>query len=176
MIDSENSLDDIVARLSARVADARATIDLLREHRREVAENAKQFENPQAVQEYIDVFLDLFDRAVAECERTAGELPRGVTRTHVDALRQLASNSAAEQRRCLIFRDKWINKPLPYEQVRPVLNQISVTTRDQLTAFRDLNHLAEQLGALWKQPLAEEDRKAFDRRALFTRLFKPPGE
>jgi hypothetical protein len=55
------------------------------------------------------------------------------------------------------------------------LNEISVTTRDQLTAFRDLNNVAANLEEFLKPPTppATEDKKAFDRRALFTRLFKP---
>ena len=68
---------------------------------------------------------------------------QGVRDAHTSTrLRQIASNSAAEQRRCLMFRDKWINKPLPHERMRPLLNDISVTTRDQLTAFRDLTNAA----------------------------------
>jgi len=173
MIESENSVDDIVARLSARIADARGTGDTLRELRVEVAGNSKQFENPQAVLEYMDFFSGFVERVVEECGRIVGELPGTISRAHIDLLRQLASNSSAEQRRCLTFRDKWINKPLPYEQVRPLLNDISVTTRDQLTAFRDLNHVADQLEALLAPAVPAEDRKAFDRRALFTRLFKP---
>lgn len=178
MIESDHSVDDVVARLSARTSDARATLDTLREQRRDVGENAKQLENPQAALTYLDFFIELVERAVAECDRIAGELPGGVNRGQIDQLRQLASNSAAEQRRCLTFRDKWINKPLPYEQQRALLNEISVTTRDQLTALRDLNNVADQLEALLAPapPPAPEDRKAFDRRALFTRLFKPPGE
>ena len=58
--------------------------------------------------------------------------------------------------------------------MRPLLNDISVTTRDQLTAFRDLNTVASRLEELLTpQPPSPEDRKGFDRRALFTRLFKP---
>ncbi len=58
--------------------------------------------------------------------------------------------------------------------MRPLLNEISVTTRDQLTAFRDLNDVAAKLEQQIKpsgSPPSEEEKRSFDRRALFTRLF-----
>ena len=72
---------------------------------------------PDAALEYIDFFTDVFSRAAADLERVVAEVPQGVQRAHVDMLRQIASNAAAEQRRCLLFRDKWISRPLPYEQI-----------------------------------------------------------
>lgn len=157
-----------------RRADAVTTLEQLQGYRQQVERDTASLENPRAVLEYIDFFVDMVGRAVAECERVAAHLPHGVLREHIDALRQMASNSAAEQRRCLTFRDKWINKPLPEERMRPLLNDISVTTRDQLTAFRDLNDAASRLEELLKPlPSPPDDKKGFDRRALFTRLFKP---
>jgi hypothetical protein len=164
-----------IEHVALRRSDALATLELLHGYRQQVNENASALENPNAVIEYLDFFSDLVNRAAEECQRMAAELSEGVTRAHVDALRQLASNSAAEQRRCLTFRDKWINKPLRDERMRPLLNEISVTTRDQLTAFRDLNEVAARLEELMKPASAPapENKKGFDRRALFTRLFKP---
>jgi hypothetical protein len=164
-----------IEHVAQRRSDALATLELLHSYRQQVDEDASALENPTAVVEYIDFFSDLVNRAAEECQRMAAELSEGVTGAHVEALRQLASNSAAEQRRCLTFRDKWINKPLRDERMRPLLNEISVTTRDQLTAFRDLNEVATRLEELIKPASAPapEDKKSFDRRALFTRLFKP---
>jgi hypothetical protein len=58
--------------------------------------------------------------------------------------------------------------------MRPLLNEISVTTRDQLTAFRDLTGIAakleEQMQAATTPPPPEDGRN-FDRRALFTKFF-----
>jgi hypothetical protein len=164
-----------IEHLGQRRADALATLELLRGYREQIETSNWILENPTAVLEYIDFFVDMVSRSAAECERIAAELPQGIFGAHPDALRQIASNSAAEQRRCLMFRDKWINKPLPDERMRPLLNEISVTTRDQLTAFRDLNNVAAQLEEFLKPatPPTAEDKRAFDRRALFTRLFKP---
>lgn len=166
------SITDVVEQLGARRADAVTTLEMLDGYRQQIDAEQAQLENPQAVREYLDFFVVFVGQAVALCERIEGELPAGVTRQQIDDLRQTASNAAAEQRRCLIFRDKCINKPLPYERLRPLLNEISVTTRDQLTAFRDLSRAAERLQALLPSDPEPEPDRTFDRRKLFTRFFK----
>lgn len=146
-------------------------VDLLHAHRAQVDARYKLFENPNAVYEYIDGFIDLFSRYSAELAEIDAALAQGVSPEHAAALRQMASNAAVEQRRCLSFRDKCINRPLPYEEVRPLLNQISMDTRDQLLDFRDLNLAADRLDALHgadDEPPGKE--RGFDRRALFTRF------
>jgi hypothetical protein len=123
--------------------------DLLRSARLVVEANSKQLENPKAVLEYIDFFLELFGRNVADLDRVVAAPSQPA---HVEILRQIANNAAAEQRRCLIFRDKWINKPLPYEQMRPLLNQISTDSRDQLTEYKQLLTAADRFEALGGPP------------------------
>lgn len=164
-------LDDILEHLRRTRSESLETIDLLKASRLKVEEQASQLESPKAVLEYIDAFTKMFDDTAAELERVLEELPDGVKREHLDALRQIASNGAAEQRRCLIFRDKWINRPLPYEQVRGLLNQISVDSRDQLTGYRSLNHAVERLQKLAGPEPKPADSDKLDRRALFTRWF-----
>ena len=164
----------MIEQLGLRRNDAVTTLEQLESYRQQVEIRRAQLENPQAVAEYIAFFVDVVGRAVTECERIAGELPAGIERGHIESLRQVASTSAAEQRRCLLFRDKCINKPLPHESLRPLLNDISITTRDQLTAFRDFESAADRLEALIAKETAPADTtRSFDRRALFTRLFKP---
>ena len=173
------SLSEIVVAVTAQIglrrADALGTIDQLHSYRLQVESASASFDNPAAVLEYIDFFTAMIGRAAAECDRIAEDIPEGLLQAHADALRQVAADSAAEQRRCLLFREQWINKPLPDERLRPLLNDISVTTRDQLTAFRDLDNAAARLEEVLKPAPAPApgERKAFDRRALFTRLFKP---
>ena len=169
-----SSAEDVVTQLAERRADAVTTLELLDGYRQQMEQQRNALENPQAVGEYLAFFVDLVRHAAAECERIAAELPAGVRRAHVEALRQVAGRCAAEQRRCLQFRDKCINKPLPHERMRPLLNDISITTRDQLTAFRDCGRSADLLEAiLAAAPAAPEPARGFDRRQLFTRLFKP---
>lgn len=165
--------------LSQWRADTLETLDALSVCRQRVEESAKRLESPQAVVEYIDFFSGFLTEAAGILERVASDLPQGLQRTHVDALRQLASNAAVEQRRILKFRDKWINRPLPYEDVRPLLNQIASATRDRLADYRQLNDAAarlEQIAGPEPTPPGDagdagDDRRALDRRALFTKWF-----
>ena len=165
-------VDEILERLRRSRSETLETSDLLRSSKLVVESNANQLENPKAVIEYIDFFLDLLARTAADLERLASELPQGLAVAHLDLLRQLASNASAEQRRCLIFRDKWINKPLPFEQMRPILNQISTDSRDQLAEYRNFHALAERLEALaGRAPKPSSEEGKLGRRELFTRWF-----
>jgi hypothetical protein len=166
-------VDEITGQLTAEQARAAAAIESLRALREQVAANVRQLEGPNAALEQIDFFIDLFTRGSEEIGRILAGLPAGGGhRADVEAIRQLASNSAAEQRRLVMFRDKWVNKPLPYEQMRAVLTGISNVTREQLDAFRGLTGVAAALEASIT-PRDDKEEKGFDRRALFTRLFKP---
>lgn len=168
--DGPVSIEDILAHLQRWRPESESAVESLRACRQEVEVASRQFESPQAALEYIDFFVGFVERAAADIELVVNELPRGVSQTHLDTLRQIASNAAAEQRRCLMFRDKWINRPLPYEQVRPLLNRISNETRDQLAAYRDLGLAASRLAAL-VGTLPPAPAKTLGRRALFNRLF-----
>jgi hypothetical protein len=166
------SASEVIEQLAARRADAAVTLELLDSYVQKVEAEQRDLENPQAVRDYIAFFVKFVGDAVGLIDHVVGELPQRATHEQVDALRQAASNAAVEQRRCLLFRDKCINKPLPHERLRPLLNEISVTTRDQLTAFRDLSRAAERIQQLLPAPPTAEPERAFDRRALFTRFLK----
>ena len=175
MTNEEPTPQDVVEQLAARKADALNTLEMLRAQRARVSEESAKFENPQAVLEYLDFFIPSIEEVVAESDRLAGEIAQRVRRAHIDVLRQIAANCRAEQRRCLLFRDKCINRPLPNEQMRPLLNDISVTTRDQLTAFDDFNSAAAKLERILKASEPEPDpKRVLGRRQLFTSLFKLP--
>ena len=167
------SVEGILEHLRQWREESQASIESLQACRQEVEAGSRQLESPQAVFEYIDFFVGFFGRAVADIDQIVIELPQGLKAGHLDALRQIASNAAVEQRRCLMFRDKWINRPLPYEQVRPLLNRISNETRDQLAAYRDLTLAASRLAALsgpFPAP-GPPPAKTLGRRDLFNRLF-----
>jgi hypothetical protein len=170
--DTYVTLDDVLAHLRVWQSDARERVDALKDYQRQVDEQSARLESPRAIAEYIAFFSDFFARAADELQRIEGELLAGLQQAHLDALRQWASNAAVESRRCVTFRDKWINRPLPYEQVRPLLNQISIDTRDQLADFRELRTAADKLAALagpgQVKPPAPE---TLDRRAMFNRFF-----
>ncbi len=175
MINEEPTVHDVVEQLGLRKQDALNTLEMLRAQRVRVVEESAKFENPQAVLEYVDFFIPAIEEVVAECDRLAGEIVVRVRRAHIDILRQIAANCRVEQRRCLVFRDKCINRPLPHESMRPLLNDISVTTRDQLTAFYDLDNAAARLERIINSTDPEpEPERTLGRRQLFTRLFKLP--
>jgi hypothetical protein len=175
VINEEPTVHDVVEQLGLRKQDALNTLEMLRAQRVRVVEESAKFENPQAVLEYVDFFIPAIEEVVAECDRLAGEIVVRVRRAHIDILRQIAANCRVEQRRCLVFRDKCINRPLPHESMRPLLNDISVTTRDQLTAFYDLDNAAARLERIINSTDPEpEPERTLGRRQLFTRLFKLP--
>jgi len=168
------SAEAVAVHLREWRADTLGTIDALRSLRQQADDASRQLENPTAVAQYIDFFVDLFTRAAADLERVAEGLVQNGAPGDLDALRQIASNAAVEQRRCLMFRDKWINRPLPFEQVRPLLNEISTTTRDQLADYRELSEAVARLQALAgpaAPPDAEHRIESRSRRELFTRWF-----
>ena len=174
-MNDEPTVHDVVEQLGARESDAVTTLEMLRAQRARVVEEAARFESPQAVLEYVDFFILAIEEVVAECDRIAREVTLRITRAQIDILRQIAANCRVEQRRCLVFRDKCINRPLPHEAMRPLLNDISVTTRDQLTAFYDFNNAAARLERLISTPEPEsEPKRVLGRRQLFTSLFKLP--
>jgi hypothetical protein len=167
-------VEQVIHQVSARRTDAQATLELLRGHAQQVEEQKALLENPAAIKEYVDFFTIFVTRMVDESARIAAELTtEGAKEEHVFTLRRIAGDAVNEQRRCLTFRDKWINKPLPHEKLRPMLNDISVTTRDQLTAFRDLATAADRLEkVLVPATPPPPPERTFDRRSLFTRFIK----
>jgi hypothetical protein len=166
------SLEEILEHFQQQQTTTIDGIASLQAFRQQIQENEKKLESPQAAYDYIDFFMGFFTRATSELQRVGTEVASGVQGGHLEALRQLASNAAAEQRRCLQFRDKWINRPLPYEDVRPLLTDIANVSRDLLNRYRDLNIDAAQLEALLgPPPAAPADGKALDRRELFTKWF-----
>ena len=172
MIENDAPVAAALERLGLRSGEGLSTLELLRSYQEQAEGSTASLENPRAVFEYIAFFLDLITRTISECERIAAALRQGITPADIAALRQIASDAAAEQRRCLVFRDQCINRPLPDERLRPLLNEISVTTRDQLTAFRDLGTVASTLEeAMAPTATPPDDQKGFDRRALFTKFF-----
>ncbi len=162
----------VVDAVRLRRTDALATLDLLQRYRTEVEGDRPALEHPKAVLEYLDVFINLVRQAADGCGRIADGLDTAPAAAHADALRKMADESVAEEPRCLAFRDKWLNRPLPHEHMRPLLNDISSATRDQLVACRDLAPLAAAVDALLASPPVPAGEQGIDRRQLLTRFFK----
>lgn len=152
---------------------AQGTVDALASLRQKTEESSRRLESPSGVLQFIDFFSTFFADAAEVFERVRAELEQAPLRVHAEALRQVASNAALEQRRCLQFRDKWINRPLPYEDVRPLLTDIVNTAANRLTEYRDVNPIADELDVLVRliQPAVKEETGPLDRRQLFTKWF-----
>lgn len=174
--------DVVLAHLRQWVSDTQRTRDLLAALRQQVEQVSRQLENPKAAFEYIDFFDGFFARALDELNGVIAAVPAGFTPAHKDGLRQLASNAAAELRRTVVFRDKWINKPLPYETVRPMLSQLAGDVRDQLNDYREMtiagNVLADLQAPSVPPPAEPREPKTegLGRRELFSRLVRPLGD
>ncbi len=171
-----STVTSVVEQLAQRRADALTTLELLRGYRERVEAEKGLLENPTAVFEYLDFFIPAIEEVVEACDQISAEVQQQVKRSHLDLLRQIAANCRIEQRRCLGFRDKCINRPLPHESMRPLLNDISVTTRDQLTAFFDLNNAAARLEPFVPAEPEPDPKRTLGRRELFNRLFKVPKD
>ena len=152
--------------------DAHAAVDGLASFRQRAEESSRHLESPPGVLQFIDFFAMFFADAAVVFERVRAELEQPPQTVHAEALRQTASNAALEQRRCLQFRDKWINRPLPYEDVRPLLTEIVNATANRLATYRDLTPIADELDVLVRliHP-APEERRPLARRQLFTKWF-----
>jgi hypothetical protein len=165
------TLDDIVARVGQSLDETRAGLGSLASCRQRAEEASGRLESPQAVLEHIDFFSGFLTRAAGLLEELRADIAGGAAHGHVEVIRQLASNAFAEQRRLVTFRDKWINRPLPYEDVRPLLSEISTIVRGQLARYRELGAVADALAPLAGPKPAADDGRALDRRALFTKWF-----
>ena len=171
-------------------ADVLGTVERLQTLRRGAEESSSKLEHPKAAAEYVEFFADWFGRVVADLDQLLAELPAGFTEAHADLLRQIASNAAAEMRRTVMFRDKWVNKPLPYDEMRPLLTQLASDVRDQLNDLKEMTVAATRVGDLIVPPSLPEppgplesgegesapESRAFDRRALFKRIVRPGSE
>ncbi len=169
----DTSITELNTKLSAwrtAVIDAAAALGA---DRPEVESQSSRLESPSAVFEFVDFFVDFFLQTAADVRNVSEELDANPTGRHAVILRQVAQAAEQTQRRSVMFRDKWINRPLPYEQVRPLLTKISSSTRDTLASYRELTAVADALAQVLgspPSPPAPGDR--LDRRALFNRLLR----
>jgi hypothetical protein len=164
--------NDIQPHLTRWHDDAQATVEAFVELRRRAEESSRRLESPPGVFQFIDFFSVFFADAAEVFDRVKAEAAQAPQRVHAEALRQVASNAALEQRRCLQFRDKWINRPLPYEDVRPLLTEIVNAAAQRLPEYRALNAIADQVEAI-AVPVKEttDEGRPLDRRQLFTKWF-----
>ncbi len=161
---------EFVDQLRVRRADADAALEALRTCRRRVEEHSAKLESPKAATLYLQIFIDLFTNVVDHLDMLVSDAASAASRPTADALRRLASRAEREEPRCREFSDKWVQKPLPHEEVRPLLTQMVSVVRHQLGRIRALEDLAARIQA--SAPPAPEEGK-YGRRDLFSRLTDP---
>lgn len=139
------TLADIVDHLRDWQRWTASTISKLEEYRSEVERRAELLESPRDVQSYLDYFIDLLKRYESDLGRLVGELPSGVRSRHVEIVKQLYESSRFEEDRCVSFKRDFIERRLPHEEMRYLLDHIYAESRDQLIDFRDLSNVAARL-------------------------------
>lgn len=139
------SLEDIVRHLGDWANSTRDTIDRLKGYRRRTTESAALLENPIEVLGYLDFFIDLFGRYLADIERLLIEIPSGVTEAHLQIVDQIYRSVKREDDGTVQFKNDWVYKTLPHEEMRPLLDNIYGETRNMLVDYRDLSNLVPRL-------------------------------
>ena len=110
------------------------------------------------VTRYITYFIDRFKRYQSDLERLANEIPTGVQEKHIAIVSQLFQSSEAATRRCEQFRNDFVYKSLPHEEMRPFLDKIYGETGDQLDDYQDLSNLVPRLRTFVGQLPFESDQ------------------
>lgn len=139
------SLEDVHAHLRDWLANTDKTIDVLRGYREKVENESNLLKNPREVISFIDHFVDLFTRYRNDLERLMTETKNEVTASHIEIVNQLYKSSMLEEQSTIRFRDDWVYKTLPHEEMRPLLDGIYGNTRDMLIDYRDLSNLTPRL-------------------------------
>jgi hypothetical protein len=121
------------------------TITSLGDLRRKVDRHREQLENPDAVLDFIDHFLELFTLYVGDFDRLMIELPDGARETHLDIILQIRRRSAREEDLCILFSHDHINHPIKDESVRWLLDGVYREVRWTLIDYWDLGNLVSRL-------------------------------
>jgi hypothetical protein len=78
-------------------------------------------------------------------ERVIDELPKEVAERHVNTLAYLYEDSSANEDLCAVFSDRHIDRSLPDESMRPLIDRIYALTRGLLIDYKDLSNLNAML-------------------------------
>ncbi len=139
------SLEDICHHLREWEKLTRDTIGQLEKYRAAAKAKAALLESHREVISYINFFIDLFSRYLSDIQRLLQELPSGATEAHVEIVRQLYLSSKNEDRVAIQFKNDWVHKALPHEEMRPLLDNIYGYTRNVLVNYSDLSNLVPRL-------------------------------
>lgn len=151
-------LDNIHVHLREWMENTDKTINDLRRYRESAENQSSLLKNSKQIISYIDYFIDLFSRYRSDLERLVDETKESVSAAHVEIISQLYKSSTVEEQTTIQFRDDWVYRSLPHEEIRPLLDDVYRDTRDRLIDFRDLSNLAPRLKTFIRDssPLSSE--------------------
>lgn len=139
------TLEDITQHPRDWEKSTRETIMLLEKYRNSAEEKSGLLENPREVISYLNFFIDLFSRYLGDLQRLVREIPFGVTKAHIEIVNQLYHSSKIEDKTTVHFKNDWVYKSLPHEEMRSLLDAIYAETRNMLIDYRDLSNLVLRL-------------------------------
>jgi len=139
------SLDDILSSFCGWLTHTSKTIDLLESYEISVENNRSLIESPNEVLTFIRIFGDLFSRYKNDLEILIAEMPNRVVEGHIEIVRQLNDSARYEEELTIQFKNDWVHKSLPHEEVRPLLDNIYANTRDLLVDYKDMSNILPRL-------------------------------
>jgi hypothetical protein len=161
---------ELLEQLGARRNEISSAVDALRLCEERVRDNSGLLESPRAAAQYLTTFINLLTAVVDGVNGVVIGGEAASPRVVADTLRRLAARAEAEETRCREFSDKWVQKPLPFETVRPLLTQMVSIVRHQLGRVRALEDVANRIES---SAPPDPDAGRFDRRTLFSRFAEP---
>lgn len=138
-------LDDIIQHLRDWERATKETIVLLQEYRVTANNKAELLENSTEIISYLSFFISLFSRYLSDLQRLLQEVPLGITEAHVEVVNQLYRSSKNEDSITVNFKNDWVYKSLPHEEMRALLDSIYAETRNLLIDYRDLSNIVPRL-------------------------------
>lgn len=139
------SLEDILSHFCDWLKNTSKTIELLESYASKVEENGALLENPEEVLSFVNFFINLFIRYKNDFETLVKEMQEGVLEAHIEIVKQLYKSSELEENHTIRFKNDWVYKSLPHEEMRPLLDDIYANTRGLLVDYRDLSNVIPRL-------------------------------
>jgi hypothetical protein len=138
-------LEDIQADFNGWLTNTTKTIQSLQNYRKEAKSSSALLENPTEIISFIEYFIDLFSRYENDIKRLNSEIKKEVTPSHIEIISQLYKSSKIEEQSTINFKNDWVYKALPHEEMRTLLDNIYGDVRDMLIDYKDLSNLIPRL-------------------------------
>jgi len=157
-------LKDILYNFEKRISFSLKTISNLQKYEIQVKNNDKLIENSNCVLDFIGHFIDVFSRYNNDIRTLIHELPNGMRESHIEILNQLYESSISEEKYTISFKGDWVHKPLPHEEMRPLLDRIYSETRGLVGDYSDLPNIVRRIKTYRR---SDEDSKGTGKYILF---------